>query len=102
MKQAGKSFIFEYPDFTVRVHYISATQMEWEQTRGPVAGTKGTEEYHAVEVRPDVYLLSWQEKDAAVISQVVDFGRQKVYTNYISPEKVIFRMSGTVRPSGSQ
>lgn len=97
MKHVGETFVFDFPQFTVKVHYISETTMRWEQTRGAAAGSHDEEEYHVVEVCPDVLLLSWQERNTSVVSQVVDFGRGTVYTTYVSPEKEIFRLQGTVR-----
>ncbi|MGH9815765.1 MAG: MoaF-related domain-containing protein [Candidatus Acidiferrales bacterium] len=97
MKHVGKTFLFEFEPFAVKAHYVSETKMRWEQTRGPAAGSHDEEEYHCVEVRPDVLFLSWQEKNTSVVAQVVDFAKGVVHTTYVSPEKQVYRLQGTVQ-----
>jgi hypothetical protein len=100
MDQIGRTFLFDYGGIAIKVRYLSDRDLEWEQVRGPDAGLKGRETYHAVEVRPGACFIWWQEKDTSVVAQVVDFQERKVYTAWISPEKKVEQFQGTIRPEG--
>ena len=99
MSQIGKAYLFEYSDFQVKVNYLSADTLRWEQIKGPVAGATAEEKFHAVEIRPNVYFISWQEKDSSIVNQVADFEKQRVYTAWISPEKQLVHLEGTIGPA---
>jgi hypothetical protein len=83
----GKSFLFDYGNLAVRMRYPSGTRLEWEQVRGPQVGLKAEREYGSAVVRSDIVFFWWEEKDRAVVTQVVDFGNGSVYTNWIAADK---------------
>ena len=85
MEHVGRQFMFDYGDMVIRVNYLSDSRLQWEQTRGPEAGMKAEEEYGYAAVREDVIFLWWQEKDSAVVTQVVDFTKEAVYTTWTAP-----------------
>ncbi len=99
IEYSGRTFVFDYGEFAVKVFYVSDAELQWEQIKGSVAGAKAEESYHFVRVRPAVYYFSWQEKDTAVVTQVADFENRAVHTTYVSPEKKVFRMQGTIQPA---
>ena len=96
MEQSGKSFLFDYGEMVIRVHYLSDSRLAWEQVKGPQAGLKGEEEYGFSRVRPGVCFFWWQEKDGSVASQVVDFKRGRVYTTWTAKEQKPASFQGTV------
>lgn len=98
-ERIGRTFVFNYGLVTVKFRYLSETLLEWEQLKGPASGTRGTEPYQATEVRPDVYFLWWQERDTSVVTQVLDFEKERVYTTYIAPDKKVFHFEGTIEPA---
>jgi hypothetical protein len=61
----GKSYLFDYGEVVIRVRYLSADRLEWEQVKGPQAGLKAQEEYGHSAIRSDVVFFWWQEKDWA-------------------------------------
>src|SRR5262245_28592618 len=75
----GKSYLFDYGDIVIRVHYLTAGRLEWEQVKGPQAGLKAQEDYGHSAIRADVAFFWWQEKDQGVVTQVVDFGKGLVH-----------------------
>ena len=96
MRYVGQSFLFDYGDLVVRVRYRSDSHLEWEQTKGPQAGLKGEEQYSHAAIRDEVVFLWWQEKDASVVTQVVDFARGAVYTTWTSPDRNLTGFQGKV------
>jgi acetyl esterase/lipase len=96
--RVGRTFLFDYGDLAIRVRYLSESRLEWEQVKGPSAGLKGSEDYEASTVRPGVYFLWWQEKDASVVTQVVDLERRRVHTTWTSPDKKLNSFQGKIVP----
>jgi hypothetical protein len=96
MSYVGQSFLFDYGDFVVRVRYRSDSNLEWEQTKGPQAGQKGEEQYAHAVIRDEVVFFWWQEKDASVVTQVVDFAGGAVYTTWTSPDRELTGFRGQV------
>jgi hypothetical protein len=92
----GKSFLFDYGDLVVRMHYPSDTRLEWEQVKGPQVGLKAQREYGHSIVRSDVVFFWWEEKDLAIVTQVVDFGKGSVHTTWISAARKLAGFRGTV------
>lgn len=99
MLHVGKAFLFDYGEMTIRVRYLSERRLAWEQVKGPEAGLEAEEEYGFATVRPDVYFIWWQEKDSAVVTQVVDFEQRVVHTTWISPDKTVEAFQGRVTAS---
>jgi hypothetical protein len=99
MARIGGTFLFDYGRLAIKVTYVSATRLAWEQVRGPEVGSKAEEEYGAAAIRPDVDFLWWQEKDASVVSQVVDLEKGVVHTTWVSPERKLAAFSGKVKPA---
>src|SRR5215510_10806489 len=97
MHHDGQSFLFDYGDFVVRVKYLSQSCLEWEQTKGPQAGLRGQEEYGHAAIRDDVVFFWWQEKDASVVTQVVDFARGAVDTTWTSPDRKLSGFQGKLQ-----
>jgi len=98
MRHVGRSFMFDYGEVVIRVHYLSDSQLAWEQVRGPEAGTRAQEHYGSAAVRDDVTFFWWQERDSSVVSQVVDFAQGRVYTSWTSADKKLVGFQGTVTP----
>jgi hypothetical protein len=95
-EQVGRTFNFDYGELALSVHYLSETELRWEQVKGPDVGLKGEESYHFAAIRPHVYFIWWQEQDTSVVTQVVDFEDGRVYTTWTSPEKKVEHFQGTV------
>lgn len=93
----GKTFVFDYGSLVIEVRYLSETRLSWEQIRGPEVGQKAVESYGSAAVRPGVFFFWWQEKDTAVVTQVVDFEKGQVFTTWTSPEKKLSQFEGKVR-----
>jgi hypothetical protein len=97
LPHVGKSFLFDYGDFVVRVRYLSDSRLEWEQVKGPQPGLKAEEQYEHSVVRSDVVFFWWQEKDQAIVTQVVDFGSSSVHTTYASPGRQLSGFQGKLK-----
>jgi MoaF-like len=98
MEHVGKTYRLDYGQLVIEVKYLSPETLQWEQVKGPEAGSKATESYGFTAVRPGVGFFWWQEKDTSVVTQVVDFEKGRVYTTWTSPDKKLAAFEGTVKP----
>ena len=80
MSFVGKRVSLRYESgFEVVADYKSSTEMTWEALTGPSKETKGTETIFAAEVAPNVFFISWLEKDKGVsVSTVLDLKNLRV------------------------
>ena len=96
MEQVGKTFVFDYGELQIRVRYLSASKLQWEQIKGPAVGLKAEEEYGFSVVRAGLYFIWWQEEDTSVVTQVVDFEKRRVHTTWTSPDKKLAAFQGSI------
>lgn len=50
-----------------------------------------------MEIRPNVYLASWQEKKGTTVTQVQDFEYGLLHTNITTPGGSFYNLQGTLR-----
>jgi hypothetical protein len=94
----GKSFLFDYGDLVVRMRYLTATRLEWEQVKGPQVGLRAEREFFHSAIRSDIIFFWWEEKEHAIVTQVVDFERGSVHTTWIAADKRPAAFRGEVKP----
>jgi hypothetical protein len=51
--------------------------------------------YRALEVRPDIYLVTWTEADGTTVTHVEDFGLERVHTNITQPSLNFLNLTGS-------
>lgn len=101
MTFVGKRVSLRYESgLEVVADYKSATEMAWEALTGPSKGSKGTETIFAAEVAPNVFFISWLEKDKGIsVSNVLDLRNLRVtgFVTFDSPQgRQSFFDKGTV------
>lgn len=77
-------FLYSYEGGSVyRVTANHQKSMHWECIQGEEAGASGEELPERIQVRPDIYFVSWTEKSGVQVTQVLDFKAMKVYSTII-------------------
>ena len=51
-------------------------------------------------IRPEVYLVSWKEKNGNVITQVQDFQKLAVHSNWVLPGGELISVTGSISAVG--
>ncbi len=74
----GKTTIGE---FGVQINFESETKMTFIVTKGSYKGMRETEDITAVELRPGLYMVKWQEKTKTNVVHIEDFENGIVYAN---------------------
>jgi hypothetical protein len=72
--------------------------MTFQDAGSKMPGMKPSESvsYTAVEVRPQVYLVTWQEQDKMTVVHLEDFERGTVRSHITAPSGDFFQLSGTL------
>ena len=60
--------------------------------------TDSPERYRMVAALMHFDMMTWQEKDLGIVTQVVDFGKGLVHTTWTSPERKLASFQGRVKP----
>ena len=97
MLPVGHVFDIEFPQFTPRIRFDSASELTFEIVDGPFAGMKDTVRYEVVNLRPGLFVVTWQEKTKATVVHVEDFAQGVVHTHITNADGTFLRMSGAIR-----
>jgi hypothetical protein len=94
----GFAFEVVYPHFAARITLVSRTHLRFHIFEGSHAGMTESVEYRAINLRPGLFVIAWQESMGTVV-QIDDFAERKVYGHVtLSGEVSAFvGSSGTIR-----
>ena len=83
-----------YPSFRVNVTLLSLTSLQFEIKDGPFARIEMVD-IQVVPLRNSLFLVSWQEKDGATVTNLQDYDRGVIHSHATLPDGTFMRMSGT-------
>jgi predicted SnoaL-like aldol condensation-catalyzing enzyme len=90
----GLEMAVTYPLFRVNITLLSSVKMMFEITEGPFARTEVVD----IQVAPlgnSLFVVSWQEKDGATVTNVQDYDRCVVHSHATLSNGKFMRMLGT-------
>jgi hypothetical protein len=93
----GETWLFDIGVALVEQHYLSAGAMRYHIASGPRAGAEETVAIQVHLVRPDVFLVSWQEADGITVVHVEDFADNTFYSHATLSDGSFMRVRGTMR-----
>ena len=96
---AGKTYAADLGQLQVRITYESDTRMTFVVSSGAGLTTDGhteTVDVEIVEIRPQVYLVSWREASGATVVHVEDLERSVLHST-VTIDGQIYRMHGTMK-----
>jgi len=80
-------------DFLFELNFQSATKMTWTPLKGEDRQSH-TEAITMTEIRPNVYMIYWQEVSGNKIVHIEDFENGKAYTNITLPDQTFYNLNG--------
>lgn len=92
----GHVFDIEFPQFTPRIKIASESELSFEILSGLNAGFKETVVYQVLNIRPGLFIVSWQEKSKATVVHIEDFAQGFVHTNITLADGTLLRMNGKI------
>lgn len=82
-------------EFAVQLDFESETKMTFIVTKGSYKGMRETGDINAVELRPGLYMVKWQEKTKASVVHIEDFENGIVYANITLMDGTFMQWKGT-------
>ncbi|GAA3224035.1 hypothetical protein GCM10017691_11680 [Pseudonocardia petroleophila] len=95
----GRTFAADLGQLQVRSTYESDTRMTFTVIRGAGMTTDGhteTVDVEIVEIRQQVYLVSWREATGATVVHVEDLANSTLHSN-VTLDGRLYRLHGTVK-----
>ncbi|GAB3264048.1 hypothetical protein GCM10027586_20070 [Kineococcus gypseus] len=102
----GHRFLADLSPLIVELYFNSQTQLTFTIREGGDLAEPGyseTVDTDMVEVAPQVYFTSWEEKSGATVTHLEDFGSGRLLSNATLPGGAgLVRMRGTLTPMDGQ
>ena len=98
----GLTLTIRFRPFTPRIIFHADQRLTVEILEGENAGFSDTVEYQATELRPNLVVLSWQERIGSTIVHVMDFDSRQSYTVMAPAKGRLLRLQGPIERSAPQ
>jgi hypothetical protein len=93
----GETWLFDIGVATIEQRYDSISSMHYRIASGPRAGIEETVAIEVHLIRPDVFLVSWQEADRTTIVHVEDYADNTFYSLGTLTNDKFARVHGKMR-----
>ncbi len=94
----GHTFKFDFGEYAFQLHFKNDTLLTLALLRGTKPGPEQTVVISKTRIRPNVYMVTWQEKSGTTVTDVQDFGRGIVYANITEPGNHFEHWIGKITP----
>lgn len=97
----GKRFRVDFGKAKAILYFQKATSLQFtitEKDNKPCRETE-TVEIKLTEIRPNLYLTSWKEKNLNTVTQIQDFSHGIVYSNWTLPSGEFINVQGSILPA---
>jgi len=100
MTIAGKKFIANFGTAKAVLHFENNSQLTFTITEKDAAPANITETVQATakEIRPGLFLVYWQEKSGTRVTQVHDYEKGLLYSNWVTATGGFTHLQGTIAP----
>jgi len=99
---AGHKFKFDFGNFAFQIYFTSDTALTMALLKDENPGPEQSVAINKTEVRPNVYMVTWQEKNGTTVTDVQDFEKGIVYANVTEPGKQFEHWEGKITPLDQQ
>jgi hypothetical protein len=89
----GHVYEANFGSWAFHLHFDSETVMTLTSAQGP----SETVQIAVTPIRPNVFMICWQEADKTTVVHVADFANGIVHTNVTESNGVFLRRSGTLK-----
>ncbi len=99
MSITGNKYLVDFGMARATLHIDNETSLTFTITEkeGSAVNTSETVDIKLTELRPELYLLTWQEKSGTTVTQVHDYENNVVYSNWTSTDGVFTNITGTIK-----
>ncbi len=93
----GNTFEADFGEKTFKLYYENVNTLILTETKGPQAGRKQTLKVTMVELRPNLFMVNWQEANKLTVTDIEDYERGLVYANMTTPSGNFLTAKGTLK-----
>lgn len=91
----GQKFIADFGEYKYELYFESKKVLKWKPLFGGDQNIR-TEKINLIEIRPNLLLVSWQEKDGTTVTHLEDFENNIVHSNITTTDKTFLNLKGTL------
>ncbi len=97
----GTIYEANFEDKTFQLYYDDLGENDGKltltETRGPNAGNKQTLQVKILELRPKLFMVTWQEASKLSVTEIEDYEKGELYANITTPKNNFFTLKATLR-----
>ncbi len=94
----GHIFEADFGEKSFHLFYKNERTLILTDVRGPDVGKKQILTVDIVELRPNLYMVTWQEANNATVTDIEDYEKQVVYAMLTTPKNKFYHLTGTLKP----
>lgn len=98
MNITGNKYLVQFGMAKAILYFESETLLTFTITEkeGNAVNTTETVNIKMTELRPQLFLITWQEASGTTVTQVQDYEKDIVYSNWTSPTGEFTNLQGTL------
>lgn len=81
----GQKFRFDFGKYVFQMHFRSDSDLAIKNITNSPSGPVENVAIRMTEIRPDVYMVTWQERGGTTVTDIQDFAKGAVYANITEP-----------------
>ncbi len=93
----GRLFEADFGEKTFTLHYISNKALILTAIKGPDKGRVQNLQVNIVELRPNLFMVNWQEANKLTNTDIEDYENGVVYANMTTPDDNFVSAKGTLK-----
>ena len=94
----GNKFQADFGSTVLELFFETETTLTYKVIKGENPGREETVEITMIEIRPNVYMVTWQENDQTTVTHIEDFEEQKVFSSITLPDSTFITLTGDLIP----
>ena len=101
MEIIGNKFLVEFGMAKAILAFQSDTSLTFTITQkdGQEVNTIETVAIKLTEIRPQLFIVTWQEESGTTVTQVQDYENGIIYSNWTTPAGEFSNIKGTLKPA---
>ena len=93
----GRLFEADFGEKAFTLFYESASKLILTGVKGPGVGKIQKLSVNIIELRPNLFMVTWQEENKLTVTDIEDYEKGVVYANMTTPNDNFISIKGTLR-----
>lgn len=93
----GRLFEADFGEKAFTLFYENASKLILTQVKGPEVGRIQKLSVNIVELRPNLFMVNWQEESKLTVTDLEDYEKGIVYANMTTPKDNFISIKGTLK-----